>query len=169
MRWYVASLLHWFLRETDFITMIKKLSDVYFIFIHFVIKESIGRVVILWFGSKFGKNWLEWIWRFFFFAFSVWFRKHNSFFILCFHIKKIFFMSSVNRKNGSKFFFKKNLKCKTVKLYYLIRLDCNTKKISGFERNVHKHPHTCIVMLFGYNHTHIYIYVWVFPWSILCV
>ena len=54
----MASLLHWFLRETDFITMIKK-SDVYFIFIHLVIEESIGRGAILWFGSKFGKNWLE--------------------------------------------------------------------------------------------------------------
>ena len=51
----MASLLHWFLRETDFITMIKK-SDVYFIFIHLVIKESILRGAILWFGSKFGKK-----------------------------------------------------------------------------------------------------------------
>ena len=69
--------------------------------------------------------WLE-IWKklvrmnleiFFFFAFSVWFRKHNSFFILCFHKKKIFFMSSVNRKNGSKFFFKKKFEmqnCQTL-------------------------------------------------------
>ena len=125
MRWYVASLLHWFLRETDFITMIKKIRCLF----HFYSScnqrvDWKGCNSLVWLGSKFGKKLVRMNFTLLleiFFAVAVRFRKHKSFFILCFHIKK---NSSCHLWIGkmdqsSK---KKKLKCKTVKLDYPIMI-----------------------------------------------